>query len=505
MSRPAGEDSPRRFALWAIERLGLTVEPRAAGVYELAIPPDQQQTLFGAPQVKFTFDKAIYEQAPLTDPVEFMTPGSRLLGWLVEQVRRLGKVAQAFPATQPNGVQELAGPLLSAYRVEGGSVHLAGCTLEPRPILKLVHRLRLEGLEPHDELTEVFAAGGEAPLAPEVVAALRLDALAPAAPPPKIARPDLERLLDQASQFADERRKAAEAALAEALLPKKLEEIRQLEDYFAKTKAEISTPHVQELAAEEQAAIAEQIGALEQQQQRRLAAIDERYSVSGNLELVAAILIWTRFAAGKLRFTLGAATADTPFAAWAGLLQPPPYVCPYTNRPTFHLAATDDGRIVAAEELGQCELTGRRVLKRELVREASTGKWVRADLTDLCAVSGQRVLKDRFVTCPICHVHVNPQILHGNHCRACPPARAILKDDPRLARLLGEYPGLDGWRSWKLAESPAAYLCTAAGLWRQLFLVFDKRTLEPLRIASKTRFATAWTDLATTAYDEVLR
>ena len=498
-------DSCQRFTLWAVDRLRLEVAPAESGVMVLTVPQKDREAFEGEEKVRFTFEKETYDRATPESPIELITPGGRLLGWLVEQVRTLGNVTHAVPRQEPAGVHDMAGKILSAYTVDGGSVHFAGFTLEPRPVLKVTYRLRLEGLEPHDELLEVHAAGGDQSLAPEVAAALHLDELDATAPPPKIAREDLDRLVQQAAALADERRKLSETNLAESLLPKKLAEVRQLEDYFDKTKTETQSQHSGNLAAEEKAALDEQVAALEDQKKRRLAAIEDRYSVAGHVELVAAILIWCKAAAGKLRFSIGNSSADAPFAAWAGLLQPPPFICPYTGRPTFHVAATDDGRIAAAEEIGQCEVTDRRVLKHELVKDAATGKTVLKELTDLCSVSGLPVLKDRFVTCPICHVHVSPHILRGEQCRACPPAHTILKDDPRLARVLGEYPGLDPWRNWKLAESPAAYLFTASGLWRQLFIVLDKRSLEPLRIAGKNRLGATWTDLPTTGYDEVLR
>ena len=44
------------------------------------------------------------------------------------------------------------------------------------------------------------------------------------------------------------------------------------------------------------------------------------------------------------------ATASLPFSSWAALLRPRPFVARHSGVATFHLAATDDGRIDAAEQ-----------------------------------------------------------------------------------------------------------------------------------------------------------
>ncbi len=66
-------------------------------------------------------------------------------------------------------------------------------------------------------------------------------------------------------------------------------------------------------------------------------------------------IIWSHWAAGKLRFTIGNEFVELPFADWASRLKAPTWSCPHSGQPTFHLAATDDGRIVAAEEIATCE------------------------------------------------------------------------------------------------------------------------------------------------------
>ena len=48
------------------------------------------------------------------------------------------------PTSQPGSVRELAERLLATYTVDGGNAHLAGCTIEDRPLLRLTVRSEVE-------------------------------------------------------------------------------------------------------------------------------------------------------------------------------------------------------------------------------------------------------------------------------------------------------------------------------------------------------------------------
>jgi len=493
-----------RFTHWAAQRLGLQLEPLTGDVFRFLVP--QNEPAFeGANEVRFTFNRAAFDAASPDSALELVAPGGRLLTWLIERVRTLGNVTHAAPRHEPANVHELAGPLLDAYQVDQGRTHLAGCTMETVPLLRLTYRLRLEGLEPRDELLDIYTGPDGQVVAPEIVAELNLNDLVPLAAPPKIARTELERIIHAASTITENRRRQSENTLAESLLPRKLAELQQLEDYFDKLHTEIAGQRTVGMQAEEGAALDEQLANLAEQRKRRVAAIEERYSVQGRVELAAAILIWCKLAAGKVRFTIGGTSHDLPFRDWAALLKAPSFVCPYTQRASFHIAATDDGRLVAAEELGTCDVSGERTLRKELVTCAVTGKTVVARLAGSCPVTGKPILRELLRPCPICTVPVSPQATSGKVCLVCPTPKSADKDEPRLARVLHEYPRLDQWRSWKLAETAIVYLLHAAGFWRQLSLVVDKNTLEVLRIASKSRLSTQWSEVPKTGYDEVLR
>ncbi|MCA9249355.1 MAG: hypothetical protein KDA42_19670, partial [Planctomycetales bacterium] len=223
------------------------------------------------------------------------------------------------------------------------------------------------------------------------------------------------------------------------------------------------------------------------------------------LDFLASVLIWCKRAAGKLRFEIGAAVAELEFDDWAKTLEAPRYRCPVTGVESFELAATDDGRITAQSEIAACEATGQRTLRCDLVRCAATGKLVVESATAICPVSGEAVLREALKSCDVCGERVSPKSLRTGVCRACRGLATVRKEDPRLARILGEYAGLDRFRSWKMAETRDVYILCASTLMRQTLLVFDKQSLAAKRLAEKGRFARSWSPLASLEQQELLK
>lgn len=60
--------------------------------------------------------------------------------------------------------------------------------------------------------------------------------------------------------------------------------------------------------------------------------------------------------------------------------------------------------------------------------------------------------------------------------------------------MLGEYPKLDNWPRWKLAETTAAYVVVASSLTKRLLIVVDKHDLGVLRLAKGSQFTNKWTE-----------
>ncbi len=165
---------------------------------------------------------------------------------------------------------------------------------------------------------------------------------------------------------------------------------------------------------------------------------------------------------------------------------------------------TDDGRLTVAEAIGICAETGRRALQIELETCAATGRTALEERFATCPVSEQRVLQSALETCEDCQQSVSPNVLEKGHCAACRGVHAVDKDDPRMARVLGEYPKLDRWRYWTIAETATVYILVATGVTRRLLVVLNKESLEVLRVARRGRFAQTWSDVTPGESDNLL-
>jgi hypothetical protein len=212
-------------------------------------------------------------------------------------------------------------------------------------------------------------------------------------------------------------------------------------------------------------------------------------------EPLATTIVWAKHVNGKLQFTIGEATADLPFGGWARKLTAPPFRAPASPTESFRVAATDDGQIVAAEDISTCAKSRRRVLRSDLVTCSVSGKRILAQFTDLCPVSGKPTLREEFATCRVCRQEVSRIALHGACCQACRSLAPVGSDDPRLVWLLGEYPSLDRFRRWSLSESATIYVVQASRLLKRYLLVVEKETTEVLRFAKRSFLSAVWLDL----------
>ena len=337
-----------------------------------------------------------------------------------------GTVEHAAQAGQPDTVAHITARLFPAYTIQGGRVHLAGCTLEDRLFARLSYRMDGQAMEllVDGEGREVDQALRES---------LHLGQTRPMPKPPHQASPVISRFLG-------------------TVLPS-----------FEK----------------------------------------QRFVCSEAFERVSVVLVWCKFAEGKLRFTIGNQSVDLPFSGWARTLEPPAWVCPHTGASTFDLAITDDERIVAADQIAVCDETGRRVLAAELVTCAATGTRVLSERTSVCPVSGVRVLTQEMVACCQCGELVSPTALHQGRCEACRRFQPVGKDDLRLVQVIRQHPQLDRLRKWKMSETANRYLLLSSGWLRQVLVVVDKDSLEMRRVATAYRLLSRWEPVDSTDYTRV--
>lgn len=220
-------------------------------------------------------------------------------------------------------------------------------------------------------------------------------------------------------------------------------------------------------------------------------------------------VVWCKYAIGTLLFSIGRQSAEVSFEGWAsrfasGREKPPPYQCPHCERSSYHLALTDDRQITAAEAIATCSESGRRVLQSALETCDVTGKPALPEHIRQCPVSGDRVIKSALAACDMCHEQVSPATLRRGRCTACRRMESVTKHEPRIVRLIGEYPALDRWRRWKISETATVYITVATSMLRRLLLVANKQTLEIRRIATGTVPFSTWHECESVQRDELL-
>ncbi len=213
----------------------------------------------------------------------------------------------------------------------------------------------------------------------------------------------------------------------------------------------------------------------------------------GPLEIVGAALLWCKWAAGRIRIEFPTTCTEIRFSDWAATLEPPPFVCPETDVQSHAIGITDDGRIAALEEIAVCKETNRRTLRRELVACSTSGVLALAELVEACPITERPVLRRLLATCGTCGEQISPAAVADGQCQACRSLAVALPSDPRIARVLGEYPALDGWRKWRIAETSRCYVLVGTRLFKRLLVVLDRATLEPRRVATGGRLRKTWT------------
>ncbi len=217
-----------------------------------------------------------------------------------------------------------------------------------------------------------------------------------------------------------------------------------------------------------------------------------KWGISGALE---ARFLWCKYAEGKLRFTIGDRSADLPFSGWTRTLKAPPFVCPYSGVSSYHIAATDDGRIVAAESIRACAETGCRVLVGELVTCQATGQAVLPDQTRICPITERPVLQRVLATCSMCGQQVSPTVIQGDRCLACRSMRSIAKDAAPLAAFLQQNEILNSWPKWRISETSEVYILAGSRWWKRLVLVIDKNDNRLRRAAIGKRFGSQFSEI----------
>jgi len=360
---------------------------------------------------------------------------------LIEQLNADDRSPYAIPAQPAARVHEISARLLNAYQVDGGKLQLSGCTLEERPVLRQTILDEADAGQPH--LTHRFADARGFVLSSAECGDLGLYSVQPPTGTlPKLGREDVRAWCASVDSHAQ------------------------------------GEPENGEVTAEP----SEQL----------------------------ASVVWCPFAEGKIEFVIGKVSAEIPFAGWArhlvtGLVAAPAFTCPVTGIQSHHIVATDDGRITVADAIRVCAVSDRRVLLSELESCELTGQMVLPEYLLTCPVSGQKIVESAFETCGTCLQAVSPACVAGGVCAACRTMQSIRTDDPRMARIFGEYPRLDQWRNWRISETATSYILIAAALIKRLLVVINKEDLELVRVATRNRFSSHWSEPPLSERQDLLR
>ncbi|HUG66131.1 MAG TPA: hypothetical protein VMM76_00160 [Pirellulaceae bacterium] len=409
----------REFTLWLLAVLECKCHGDEETVLVETVPASLRTKIGCDVSLRLKFSAA---HAPDSDSL--ITLDSPIFRSLIEELKATQIVGRAAPADQPESVRDVSQRLFDAYLVEGGSVHLGGCTLEDRPLLRVTSVDRSAGTP---RLKHHFMSPGGESLGMPLVESLGLRHLVP---------------LTRSIRMSDEQCERWE--------------------HIAKT------------------AFKDLVQAKES-------------------EFLLTTVVWCKYAEGKLAFVIGDATTSIAFSGWAqrfvdGSEKPPELACGSDPQGSRHLAATDDGAIVPFEAVVTCAESGKRVLSGDLETCQATGLKALPEFLTSCPVSGTRVLRKALVKCATCQQMVSPASADAEQCSACRSLTKVSKDDPRMARVLDEYPKLDRLPRWKLAETAAAYVLVASSLVKRLLIVIDKSDLKVLRLAKGSHFSRKWTE-----------
>jgi hypothetical protein len=431
-------DSTRQFVLWVLEAIGLRVVSESDTVYRLEIPRQPDGSCDSAFESAESFDgyRFSWDQADCTpvegsSPTHWMTWESGIGQWLLKELSDRSWPLNATVAHQPCSVHELAAHLFTQYQFPEGQIHLAGCSLEDRPFLRLTY-LQPGSSSGGPQIFHCFAAADGQLVEGEFRESLDLENAIPyEGRAPRLDKNVMRQWVDVAAQRCRE------------------------EQHFR--------DHADPQLAEPVAAT----------------LIWCKYAV-GKLS----------FTAGQQAVELPFSGWAKFFCKRR--IVPPPYTCPLTGKASYRLAVTDEGQITVAEGVGVCSESGERVLETDLVRCSVTDRPVLATYVENCPVCGQPVLRSELQRCEMCQQLVSPATVVGGRCAACRQLEYLSSEDSRWQRVVTRYPQLDEWGGWKISESSTVYILQGAKALQHMLVVLDRETLDVLRAATRVRWVKTW-------------
>ena len=220
----------------------------------------------------------------------------------------------------------------------------------------------------------------------------------------------------------------------------------------------------------------------------------------GEGETLLKTVVWCCWASGKVVAEIDEQSLTVEFDGWAkaianGSRELPPFRSDGSAATSYRAELDDEGDIGPSEAIEVCCQSGRRLLQTKMLRCPAAGRWALPEHFSDCPVTGVSLLATELVECNMCFQAVSPGVLRSGRCQVCQNLAPVNQDDARLARLIGEFPRLSRWSSWKIGESEQAYILTAGALVRRLLGVVRKEPLELIRLATGMRWIGGWSEV----------
>lgn len=215
-------------------------------------------------------------------------------------------------------------------------------------------------------------------------------------------------------------------------------------------------------------------------------------------------IVLAKHITGRLQFTLGEATAAVNFSDWARTVAAPAFVCPLTETETFHLSTLDDGSIAAAEAIGVCQVTGVKLLQRDMATCSATGKLVAKTCCKECPITGEPTLEEGMVICRCCGQKISKPAFRGDVCQVCDSPERAARDHETLSKILERYPRLQRLRRYCVGETRDVVIFQASRLLHRWSVTLDRQTFEPLQVSVCGRIGAKWRKVPTTEWPAIL-
>jgi len=367
-----------------------------------------------------------------------------MLKWLLAQFRGRSDAMHAAPVDQPDSVHDLSENLFNAYELDNGTVQLAGCNLEDRPVLRLTY-VEMGG-------TTIFHCYVDADgnyLTPDDISSLSLEELKslPAMPPTAQVSD-----LDARIQKADEQVRGD--------LNKRDEGLTDLSP--------------------------------ESRPEMIVATLIWCKYATGKLAF--------EFGTATTEIEFSGWTSHLA----SGAEMPPPYTCPVTGQQSYEMLLSDN-QITVSDALSVCEETGDRVPESDLQKCAVSNKSVRSDQLEECPITESRVLRSLLRECSLCGLKVSPECVRSERCMSCRRLTNVEGDDSRLKETFSKFPSLRSeWKRWSFAENKATIVIVATTMTKQMVVVLDKPELEARRVATAGRLFAKWNVASENEFEELL-